>query len=215
MMGLSAVKTYRAVTAGAVAALMSLTGLDGGVSMLRAQELSLPLTDVIVIDRARLFRETRFGRRVRAEFDAASAVLAAENRRIEADLEAEEKNLTELRLTMEPAPFRKLADAFDHKVQRIRAEQAGKAKKLAEDADRAQRRFLVVARPVLDRLLRENGASVLIDSSTALLWSPEVDVTAYAIGRIDKALGDGSEIGKGNATKPEPGKTSDGAKQGD
>ena len=115
----------------------------------QAQQLGLPDSAILVVDTNRLFAETLFGRRVAAELEAESAVLSAENRQIEADLTAEEKALTEQRAEMTPEAFRAEADAFDAKVQRIRNEQEAKARRLAEESDNAQRRFLGVARPVL------------------------------------------------------------------
>ncbi|KAA0921203.1 OmpH family outer membrane protein [Aquicoccus porphyridii] len=160
----------------------------------RAQDLGLPDSPVLTVDLNRLFNETLFGERVASELEAESAVLAAENRRIEAELTAEEKELTERRDAMTPAAFREAADAFDAKVQRIRAEQEAKARALADENENAQRRFLGAARPVLERLMLESGASVLLDTRAVLLSSDAVNVTDAAVDRIDDAIGDGSGV---------------------
>lgn len=160
----------------------------------RAQDLGLPDSPILVVDLNRLFNETLFGERVASELEAESADLAAENRRIEAELTAEEKDLTERRAGMAPGDFRDAADAFDMKVQRIRAEQEAKARALADENENAQRRFLGAARPVLERLMRESGASVLLDTRAVLLSSDVVDVTDQAVTRVDDAIGDGSEV---------------------
>ncbi|WP_372612550.1 OmpH family outer membrane protein [Aquicoccus sp.] len=160
----------------------------------RAQDLGLPDSPVLVVDLNRLFNETLFGERVASELEAESAELAAENRRIESELTDEEKDLTERRADMSPSDFRDAADEFDAKVQRIRSEQESKARALAEENENAQRRFLGAARPVLERLMRESGASVLLDTRVVLLSSDVVDVTDAAVERIDDAIGDGSEV---------------------
>ena len=58
------------------------------------------ISPVLTIDSERMFRESAFGRRVSAEIEARSIELAAENREIEAALEAEERELTEQRPDM-------------------------------------------------------------------------------------------------------------------
>ena len=68
------------------------------------------------------------------------AELATENRRIEADLEAEEQELTELRNTLPAGEFRLLADAFDAKVQETRAAQAAKGRALNARVGQGSRR---------------------------------------------------------------------------
>jgi Skp family chaperone for outer membrane proteins len=159
------------------------------------QGLGLPDSAVLVVDPNRLFSETAFGQRVAAEVETEGTALAGENRRIEAELTSEEKALTEQRSRMTPEAFRAAADAFDGKVQRIRAEQETKARKLAEESDNAQRRFLGVARPVLETLMVESGAAVLLDTRAVLLSAGTVDVTDEAVRRIDQAIGDGSDLG--------------------
>ena len=174
----------------ALPALLSTAAL----SPARAQDLGLPASAILVIDPNRLFAETAFGKRVERLIEAESTDLAAENRRIESELAAEEKALTDERPGMEPAAFREKADAFDTKVTRIRGEQEAKALALAEERDNAQRRFLAVARPVLEELMVESGAVVLLDTRSVLLSTRNVDVTDEAVRRIDLAIGEGESL---------------------
>ena len=160
----------------------------------RAQDLAFPASTILVIDPNRLFAETAFGKRVEAELEAESIALAAENRRIEAELAAEEKALTDERPGMDAVTFRDKASAFDAKVRRIRAEQEAKAVKLAEENGNAQRQFFAVAQPVLQELMIESGASVMLDRRSLLLSTDAVDVTDTATRRIDAAIGDGARI---------------------
>ena len=83
---------------------------------------------ILTIDSDLLFEESEFGKRTFAEFEQRGALLSAENRRIEEELIAEEKELTELRATMDANLFRERADAFDVKVQGIRRAQDRKTR---------------------------------------------------------------------------------------
>jgi len=161
----------------------------------QAQQLGLPQTAILTVETDRLFADSAFGRRTANEIEAESAVLAAENRRKEAELTAEEKDLTERRSEMEPEAFRALADAFDEKVQTIRREQDAKARALNQKADKARTEFLRAARPVLEALMREAGAGVILERSSVFLSANATDITDLAIARIDAAIGDG---GKGS-----------------
>ena len=64
----------------------------------------------------------------------------AENRRIEAELTAEERTLTEIRDDLSPVQFRARAAAFDEKVQRLRREQDEKARALGQTDEEARAR---------------------------------------------------------------------------
>lgn len=173
-----------------LAALMVL--LVMGAAPASAQDVPLIRSPVLSLDQDRLFVRSDFGRRFEAELQADSALLEAENRRIEAALEAEEKDLTERRPAMNPEAFRALADAFDTKVQRIRTEQVAKARALAERTEAAQREFLDTARPVLEQLMVDAGAVVIIDPRSVVMSRAAIDVTDEATRRINAIIGDGT-----------------------
>ncbi|TDK47395.1 OmpH family outer membrane protein [Antarcticimicrobium luteum] len=162
-----------------------------------AQQIGLPQAAILTIETDRLFAESAFGRRTANEIEADSAVLAAENRKMEAELSTEEKDLTTRRPDMEPDAFRALADAFDEKVQLIRRAQDAKARALNQRADKARVEFLRAARPVLEALMRESGAGVILERNSVFLSADATDITDLAISRIDAAIGDGGATGIG------------------
>lgn len=155
---------------------------------------SMPDVPVLTIEPDRIFSDTRFGQNLSAELERRGAVLAAENRSIESDLADEESRLTVERTSMEPEAFRVLADAFDAKVQETRKKQDEKAQALTDMSDRAQLGFLHTIAPVLERMMVERGASVIMDRRSVFLSIDSGDVTEAAIQRIDEMLGDGFSL---------------------
>ncbi|MBT8411559.1 MAG: OmpH family outer membrane protein [Octadecabacter sp.] len=146
---------------------------------------------ILVLDQDGLLRGSSFGQRIQGELEAASQALAAENRRIEAQLSAEELDLTERRATMSPEEFRPLAEEFDERVEAIRAAQEAKSRDLTDQAEAAQARFFEMAFPILLDIVQSRGASVLMDNRAVLLSAETVDITALATARINAQLGDG------------------------
>jgi Skp family chaperone for outer membrane proteins len=146
---------------------------------------------ILILNQERLFAQSLYGQRIQRELEDASARLAAENRRIEAELTEEELALTELRATTEPDAFREMADAFDTRVEAIRAAQEAKARDLTGQADAAQVQFFERVAPILLDIVRDRGAAVLMDSRAVLLSADRVDVTETAIAAIDERLGEG------------------------
>lgn len=169
-----------------------LTALFLTAGPVSAQQLGTPNASILTISSERLFNESAFGRRIAREVEAESAVLVAENRQIEAELSAEEQALTDRRAEMEPEAFRVLADAFDKKVQDIRNTRDARARSLGQKQDAARIDFLNAAAPVLEDLMREAGAGVILERSSVFLSSNATDITDLAIARIDIVLGDGS-----------------------
>lgn len=157
-----------------------------------AQDLSLIRSPVLVVESERLYRDSAFGRRVAREIAVSSADLATENRRIEAELEAEELQLTERRPALAPEEFRDLADAFDRKVVEIRREQETKARNIARRQEENRSEFLAAAAPVLEEMMREAGAAVVLERRSVFLSLNAIDITDDALSRIDAEIGDGA-----------------------
>lgn len=162
-----------------VAAVMSL-GLP-----VAAQDVVAPL---LTLDQDRLFLESDFGKATIERERAASVELEQENRRIEAELVAEEQTLTDARATLAPEEFAARAEAFDAKVERIRTEQDAKARRLTDGREQDRKAFLEVAVPVLGELLGEKNATAILDKNLVILSLSAVDITDEAIARVNAAL---------------------------
>ncbi len=147
-----------------------------------------PTNGVLLLDQDRLFSDSRFGQRILADLDAKTKELQAENRKLEADLEAEEKSLTERRATLPTDEFRKLADAFDAKVKGIRTARDSKSNDLTAQREAARKTFIQTAVPILAEILRERGAAAIIDRSAVVLSFDRIDITDLAIARVDALL---------------------------
>ena len=148
---------------------------------------------VLTLDRERLFSGTGFGQAVIARFEAEAKALQAENRRIDAALEAEERTLTERRATVSPEEFRALAADFDSRVEKLRSAQEAKSRDLSRQRDEARQQFYDTALPVLGKLMTERGAVAIIDRTALVISFERIDITDEAIARIDEVLGNGSE----------------------
>ncbi|NOD33922.1 OmpH family outer membrane protein [Ruegeria sp. HKCCD7296] len=164
--------------------------------LVSAQQLGVPQASVVTLSSEELFSKSAFGQRVRREVEKESALLAEENERIVVELSQEEKELTEQRATLPAEEFRPLAEAFDTKVQSHREGQRAKLDALARRSEEAQQTFFEIVRPILVDLLREFGASVMIERSNVVVST--TDITDAAIARIDAAIGDGSSLQEGN-----------------
>ncbi|MEM7752140.1 MAG: OmpH family outer membrane protein [Pseudomonadota bacterium] len=152
-----------------------------------AQQASSP---ILTIDQDRLFSETRLGAETRAELEREAQVLASENTEIENALIAEEQELTEQRATLPPDEFRALADAFDERVQQLRAEQDEKARQFNRQSDDARAAFFNEIAAILSDIVREKGALVVIDRRDVFLSADRIDITDEAIARINETVSD-------------------------
>lgn len=145
---------------------------------------------ILTIDSERMFLNSDFGKRVAREIEQRGNELAAENRMIEAELANAEQDLTDRRATMTPEAFRPLALAFDTRVQETRRAQAAKTRALNDLLGQEREVFLGAAGPVLQALMAEVGATVVLERRTVFISTNASDITSQAIDRINATLGE-------------------------
>lgn len=170
--------------------------LGGGVTVAQEAEgtaaQSALRSPVLLIDPERLFQESLYGQRILDELRADSEALAAENRRIEADLTEEERALTEQRPSMSAADFRAAADAFDEKVQGIRRAQDAKETALQNTVTEGREAFFGAAQNIIGRLMVDAGSVVVLDRRSVFLSIGAIDITESALEAVNAELGDGT-----------------------
>lgn len=184
---------HRLLCCGMAAAVLG-SGFPGSGAMAQQLEQEVPQAPVLMVDRNRLFVESAFGRAAEARFQAESQDLIAENLRLEQALEAEERDLTDRRATLEADAFQALAAEFDAKTEAIRAAQDAKSRAITAKREEDRQRFLQAAVPVLGEIMREAGAVAIFDKDMVILSLRGVDITEAAIALIDAQLGDGAAL---------------------
>lgn len=184
-----------AVLAVLLAALVAFPGLAPAQQAPTANPPGGPqaVSGILMLDWERLYERSAWGRRVAREIAQESSALNAENNRIADDLIAEEKSLTERRATMAPADFRTEADAFDQRATGIRAAQKAKAQALSRRFEDERQGFVEAAVPLLDRILAERGAALVIDRRTVIRGLAQADITDEMATLVDAELGDGAD----------------------
>lgn len=157
-----------------------------------------------ILDQDRLLRGSRLGQQILDGIHAAEQRLADENQRLFDQLAAEERALTEARPGLSPEAFRARADAFDARVELIRAERAQASQDLTSWSEGEAQRFFNAALPVLVQMMNEEGLLALLKPDTLILGSDWLDVTDAAIARLDAAAEAGSLPQDPQVPAPDP-----------
>jgi Skp family chaperone for outer membrane proteins len=157
---------------------------------------------ILTLDQDALFAGSKFGQALTRAIEAEAEALKAENRDIDTRLEAEERALTQRRATMAPAEFRPLAEAFDQKVEALRAAQDAKARAFAQKRDEGQSRFIQMVGPILGDYMVQQGAFAIVNQAAIVVSLGTIDITDEVIAAVDAQLGDGSSLPPDAIAKP-------------
>ena len=154
-------------------------------SVLPAQEAAQ--NPVVTVDLERLVSETQIGQYLSFQMSEEAQSLQAELDAIEAELSAEEDDLIKKREILDLDEFRVLAKAFDEKAVRLRQEQQAKIQAITEESSRRRQDLLRSFVPVLSQVMRDRGATVLLERRSVVLDDrASVDITDVAIMIIDQ-----------------------------
>jgi Skp family chaperone for outer membrane proteins len=140
-----------------------------------------------ILSQERLLRESRRGQALLSELREAEQVLERENQTLSDQLATEERALTALRGSVDPEDFRARADAFDRRVEVIRAERARLAQELARSYDDRAQAFFQSALPVVAELMQDQGIIAILSPEAVILAADWLDITDQAIERLDAA----------------------------
>jgi len=170
---------------GLALALALVVAAPGSPPVAQPAEQPLRPAPFLIVNQERLLTESRRGQALLAEQEAARDQLRAEARAIDSAFEAEERELTEARATLDPEAFRALADDFDARVVTARRDQDARSAALAQEFDAGRRRFYSAIAPILVQLMERRGALAVLDGNSVLLAAQELDITEATIAEID------------------------------
>lgn len=147
---------------------------------------------ILTVDQNTLFTGSAWGRRTQSVLEEEGGKIAAENERLAAQLSDEEAALTSRRETLDPAEFRKQAEAFDERATRVRRERAQAVQALNDWAETDRSAFYRAALPVMGEMMQDRRAVAVLDRRTVFVSLDAIDITADLVLRLDERLGDGA-----------------------
>lgn len=168
-------------------------GPAAGQLLAQSSPITQATSPILTLDQDALYQRSLYGKALRAQIAEEVAMLETDSRRIDAELEAEERALTQKRSEMIAADFAPLAAAFDKKAQDLRAQNAAAVEALRLKEQDGRKEFFTVAAQVLGDFMVERGAAAIIDKGAVIVSLRGLDVTDEVVTRIDDVLGDGTK----------------------
>ena len=147
--------------------------------------------NIVVIDQARILRESAGGQdiqrklqaisqTIQSELQAEQSALETEGRALEGRLanKSEEAIRADAGLVSQMQSFQRKQQAFVQKSQ-IRQQE------LAQTEQNAIAEFYSALEPVLEQVLAERGGNLMVERSSVLIAQPSLDATTLAISKIN------------------------------
>jgi outer membrane protein len=147
-----------------------------------------PQAVILFLDRATVLRQSAVGKDMASQVEAMvkkmEADFAPENKKLQADVQALQSQAAVLAPDVRQQKIKDLESrrqAFQKKVQDRQASiQAGLAQ--------ARTKVEQALGPILEKIMIERGANLLLDRGLVVLGATDLDVTASVIGRLNTTL---------------------------
>lgn len=149
---------------------------------------------VLVLDGARLIRDSAAGKDMTAKLTAIGTTIQNESRAGAQPLETEAQALQKATAGLSPAQIRANADlrtrveAFERRLQTQEAADQRRGQELQLTELRAREEFNRVVGPVVQETVAARGGLILLDRGDVSYAVPGVDITADVIERLDQRV---------------------------
>jgi len=143
---------------------------------------------IVVIDRQQLLQRSAAGKYIFTQTQALSKQLETQLRTEETQLQSEAVQLQQQMAIMaadlraqKEKDFTSKQQAFQTRVQQRQAQ-------IQASFNQAARQVEVALDPILQAIMKERGANMVLDRSAVIVATSDVDVTPVALQRLDRAL---------------------------
>ncbi len=142
---------------------------------------------ILIVDRERVLRDSVPARTLAESEREARIALGEELEALRRALETEEAEIAALRDEGDKAAFEARVRAFDIRVREARRDSQAKGEALQARFIGARRDLAASLEPVLQSVLKDTGATLILDARTVLAARQGADVTDEVIRRFDAA----------------------------
>ena len=152
---------------------------------------TLPAAVIIVVDMDQVFNTSAAGKGASAELKARAETLQARITSLNTQFGTEEQGLLKTRPTAPgPAATAWEAKARDLQTRKGTAEQElnGRNRDLQASRQFVAKQIFDAATPVIQAIMRERGATLVLPENATLQHAASIDVTTDVVARLDKAL---------------------------
>ena len=143
---------------------------------------------IVVIDRQQLLQRSAAGKDIFTQTQALSKQLETQLRTEETALQKEAVDLQQQMAIMAADLRAQKEKDFTGKQQAFQTRVQQRQAQIQASFNQAARQVEVALDPILQAIMRERGANMVLDRSAVIVATSDVDVTTVALQRLDRAL---------------------------
>jgi outer membrane protein len=143
---------------------------------------------IVVIDRQQLLQRSAAGKDIFNQTQTLSKQLETQLRTEEGQLQTEATQLQQQMAIMAAEVRAQKEKDFNTKQQAFQTKVQQRQAQIQASFNQAARQVEVALDPILQAIMKERGANMVLDRSAVIVATTDVDVTPLALQRLDRAL---------------------------
>ncbi|HEY2010731.1 MAG TPA: OmpH family outer membrane protein [Rhizomicrobium sp.] len=147
-----------------------------------------PPAKIVVLDRAGIMQFSKAGQDIAKQMQTYAAQAKADLQSRGRALETEERGLQQQVAILAPDLKAKRIAAFQAKQQALQADVSRKDEQMRYALAQARQQMEAKLGPILQQLVKERGANMVIDRQAMVFAPPAFDITTDAINRLNQQL---------------------------
>lgn len=148
----------------------------------------LPPVVVALFDKESLFRESSVGKDLRKQLDDLRAKFQGDLSRRQEDLKKKEGDLRNRQAILSAEAFEAERKKFEEEVGGAQSQFEDRNREIQAAVARAEEEITKATTPILAEIMRQKGATLLLDKALVLISVNEFDITSEVIKKLDGAL---------------------------
>lgn len=147
-----------------------------------------PVARILMVDLRRVITESKVGQDMQRQVEALNKKTEDQLKGEKASLQKEQQELQQQSAILAGAVKERRVKAFEDKVAAFQKKVRERGAMIQAGVQQAQDQIQQALGPVLQGIMRERGATIMLDRSSVLLGANGLDLTSVAIQRLDMKM---------------------------
>ena len=144
--------------------------------------------DVLLVDQQYVIQQSKAGKYLLKQNEDLQKDLIDQVEIFRKDIEAKDKKIEEDKTLLSPEVYQERKIALQEEANAKQKEIQARGQKIQEATQNASATIQSVMRPILEALVNDKGAKLLLDKQVVVTSDPKLDISAEVIKKLNKRL---------------------------
>ncbi len=144
--------------------------------------------NILIVDQQYVITQSKAGKYLLKQSEDLQKSLVDELEVFRKEIEAKDKKIEEDKTLLSPEVYQERKIALQEEANAKQQELQSKGRNIQEAVQKASGTITSVMRPILESIVNEKGADILLDKQVTVISDPKLDISAEVVKKLNKRL---------------------------